>query len=468
MISSTANPKLFQPAPAWIAMLGLGLVTLLCIGLRLSLLRLAFPGLSLVVAVFLYLRYPLLYVGFSWWIWFLAAIVRRLLDFQTGFVDPSTILLAPFLVSGVSILTVLRELPRVISSSGLPFVLCLVGVLYGFLIGALSNPINGAIVALLNWLTPLTFGFHLLCSWRRFPELRQLTERVFTWGALVMGSYGVMQFLIAPNWDRYRLQGTGIQTFGTANPLGIRVWSTMHSPQPFAIVMMAGLLILLSTKSPLKLPASGVGYLAFLLSLARSAWLSWAIGIAVFLPSLKAKFQMRLIIVLLAMMLVVVPLVSFGPFANVIGSRIFTLTTGSQDTSYIQRAEGFNKLFSDALTEVAGNGLGYVIDGSSIGSNDSGILTLLLNLGWVGTLPYLGGLLLLIGTLLRSPEAAFDPFVSASRAIAIATFSQISLNNAMLQAFGMVLWSFIGLAMAAKTYYTKTQTNSFATIQRGE
>jgi hypothetical protein len=78
----------------------------------------------------------------------------------------------------------------------------------------------------------------------------------------------------------------------------------------------------------------------------------------------------------------------------------------------------------------------------------------------VGTLPYLGGLLLLIISLLSTKEAAFDPFVSAARAIAIGTFSQISLNNVMLSVFGMVLWAFIGLSVAARVYYAKQRQYS--------
>ncbi len=452
------STKLFQPPLPWIAIAGFSLVVILCLGAGLGgALRLIFPAGSLVVGAFLYFRYPLLYIGFNWWIWFLAALVRRLIDLQAGYTEPSPVLLAPFLVSGLSLLTFVRELPRAMSGGGFPFVLCMIGIVHGTLAGFLNEEISprSVIVALLNWLTPLTFGFYLFANWRNFPAIRQITQRIFVWGVLVMGIYGVIQFLIAPAWDRTWLEGTLLQTFGTPQPLGIRVWSTMHSPQPFAVMMMAGLFMLFATKSPLKLPASGFGYLSFLLSLARSAWLSWFIGIAVFLPSLKPKFQMRLIVTLMAMMLLVLPLTTIEPFSTAISSRLQTFNSGTQDISYAERTQGYNKLLGEALTEFTGKGIGYVIKDTSIGSNDSGILTMLVNLGWVGTLPYLSGLVLLIVSILRSREAAFDPFVSASRAIALATFSQISLNNVMLQAFGMVLWGFIGLSAASRQYYAQ-------------
>jgi O-antigen ligase len=217
--------------------------------------------------------------------------------------------------------------------------------------------------------------------------------------------------------------------------------------------MVAGVLLLLSSQNPLKLMSSGAGYLALLLTLARAAWMSWIIGIVVFLPSLKPKFQMRLIVTLMSLLILILPLTTIEPFSQVINSRVQSFFAGKQDGSYIDRSMGYTNLLNDAMTEFQGRGIGYVLRDPRLGSNDSGVLTLLLSLGWLGTIPYLGGLLLVIGSILRGQEASFDPFASACRAIAIATFSQISLNTAMLAAFGMILWSFIGLAMAARVYY---------------
>ena len=453
----TALPsRLFYPAPAWVAILSLVLVSALCLGVHAGgVLRYAFPAGSLAIGIFLYWRYPLLYVGFTWWIWFLAAFVRRLVDVQAGWVDPSPVLLAPFLVTIVSLITFARSLPKALQGGGLPFVLCMMGVIYGFLVGLISSPPQTVVVPLLNWLAPVAFGYHLYANWRIYPDLRQTLQRVFVWGVLVMGTYGVVQFLIAPGWDRFWLQNQATQVFGTPNPLGIRVFSTMQSPQPFACVMVAGLFLLFASRSSLRFPASSVGYLSLLLSLARSAWLTWVVGLVVFLPSLKPKLQMQLILTLLVMMIVVLPLTTIDPFASVINARVQSVFSGQNDGSYVDRSQGYNTILTDAITNIPGLGMGFVIKNASIGSNDSGILTLLLTLGWLGLLPYLGGLLLLIVSLIQSHDAVSDSFMSAARAIAIATFSQIGLNNVMLSSFGMVLWSFIGIAIAARQYHSK-------------
>ncbi len=456
-------PKLFQPADAWVGIVGLVLLVLVgTVGHLGGFLRLAFPAASFLVGGFLFFRYPILYIGFAWWMWFLTPLVRRLVDFESGWVDPSPVLLAPFLVTLISLLTFFRQLPKAITGNGLPFVLSMVGVGYGFLVGLLSvGSATSVIVALLGWLAPIAFGYHLFANWRRFPELKQVTQRVFLIGILVVGGYGVVQFLVAPAWDRFWLENLiaqlGVISFGKPEPLQIRVFSTMHSPQPFACFMMAGVLLLLSVRSPLKIVSSAAGYLSLLLSLARSAWLSWVIGIVVFLPSLKPKLQMRLITTLMLMMLVVLPLTTIEPFSTVINSRVQSVFSGNQDTSYLDRSQGFTNLLDEALTEVSGRGIGYVIRDANIGGNDSGILTLLLTLGWLGSIPYLSGLMLIVMSILQGREAAVDSFVSACRAIALAMFAQISLNVVMVGPFGILLWSFLGLAVAARVYYLQAQ-----------
>ncbi|NDJ16631.1 O-antigen ligase domain-containing protein [Myxacorys almedinensis] len=456
-----SNTQLFQPAIAWLVILSFSLFVAAGIALNLGrILVLAYPIACLVVGAFLYFRYPILYIGFTWWIWFLSAFLRRVIEMPIGLSEPSPILLAPFFVTFVSVVTLARQLPVALYGTGLPFILCLASVCYGGFIGLMSLSIPSVIVALLNWLSPILFGFHLFANWRQFPAYRQVTQRVFVWGVLVMGLYGIVQFLIAPPWDRFWLENITEQAFGTPNPLGIRVFSTMQSPQPFAATIVAGLFLLLAAKTPLKFPASAVGYLALLLSLARSAWLSWFVGIVVLLPSLKPRLQMRLLVTLLTMMLLVLPLATIEPFSTVIGSRLQTLGSGGDDISVAERQQGYNRLLGEALVQIKGQGLGYAIADDSIGSNDSGVLTILLNLGWVGTLPYMGGLLLLMISILQSREAAFDPFVSAARAIAIATFSQFSLNNVILSVFGMVLWGFVGLSLAARLYYAKQRQSS--------
>jgi hypothetical protein len=136
--------------------------------------------------------------------------------------------------------------------------------------------------------------------------------------------------------------------------------------------------------------------------------------------------------------------------------RIESLSNVKDDTSYQERAAGYSVLLDLALSEFLGKGMGSKIEDNNntgLGSNDSGILSMLFSLGWFGTIPYLSGMVLLFFKLFQSSEGQLDSFVSAARAIALGTFSQISLNVVMTGSLGVVLWVFLGISMAANKYY---------------
>ncbi len=439
-----------QPAPAWMAILGFILFSALCIVAGAGkILNLAFPAGAFAVGIFLYVRYPILYIGFTWWIFFLTPLVRRLADYRSGYTEPSPMLLAPFLVSLVTLATLWKHLPKTHRHGGLPFVLTFVGVFYGYLVGLIQNPPMDVTKALLEWLIPVLFGFHLFVNWQNYPDYRQNIQRTFVWGVLVTGVYGVLQYLVAPEWDRYWLinLGTAGITFGKPEPLEIRVWSTMNAPGPFAAVMMAGLLLLFSTKGALKLPATIFGYLAFLVSVVRTAWGGWFVALLVLSTSLKANLQMRLIITVLAMAVCVFPLTTIEPFSEVINSRFQSLSNVQDDGSGQARAEIYNTFLSSALTSFLGKGIG------GMPGLDSGVLDMLFALGWLGTIFYMGGIILLLFELFQGSESRFDLFASTARAIPTGIFFQLILGPVMLGLPGLILWSFLGIGMAARKYY---------------
>ncbi|MGL5806140.1 MAG: O-antigen ligase domain-containing protein, partial [Xenococcaceae cyanobacterium] len=136
---STAQKRIsfsLEPAPAWAAILALLSLTSLCITVGAgSFVNFAFPVSALGVGVFLYFRYPILYLGFSWWMWLISPFIRRLADYRSDFTDPSPILLTPFLVTFVTFLTVLKNLPKFYLLDSLPCILSLLGVIYGFIVG---------------------------------------------------------------------------------------------------------------------------------------------------------------------------------------------------------------------------------------------------------------------------------------------------------------------------------------------
>jgi hypothetical protein len=439
----------FQPASAWIAIFGLFFLTVGCIVINAGgVLNFIFPLAATGVAVFLYSRHPIIYVSFMWWIWFVTPLVRRLADYRGGgYTNPSPILLAPFLVVLITIIHLIQYLPKLICRESLPFLLSFLGLFYGFFIGLINWSVFEVAVAFLNWFTPVLMGFYLSVNWRNYPQYRYIIKQTFIWGVLVMGLYGLIQFLTAPEWDSFWLIRSGLSAAGKPNPLEIRVWSTMNDPGAFANTIGAGLLILFCGNGLLNSSAAVAGYMSFLLSLVRSAWGAWFIGLLTFVTSIKSKFQFRLIVGMLAIFLVVIPLSTIEPFSSTLSKRFETVENLESDTSAKHRIEIYNTELNNALTSFVGNGIG---EGRNYHST---VLVVLMNLGWLGGVPYFSGILLIFWSLFQNIGNYLDSFGKIARAVSLSTFAKVFLGIIVLDVRGMVLWGFLGLGLASQKYY---------------
>jgi hypothetical protein len=436
-----------EPASAWMSIIGLFLISTLFIVVGAGkVLNIVFPGGALIVGVFLYFRHPILYIGFSWWIWFLTPLVRRLADYRSSFTDPSPILLAPYLVLLITLVTLGKYLPKANSQGGLPFILSFIGLAYAYLVGLIQSSPVQVTIALLEWLVPVLFGFHLFVNWRNYPSYRQNLERIFTWGVLVMGIYGVIQYLVAPDWDRLWLTNTKMISAGSPEPLEIRIWSSMHSPGVFAVFMMVGLLVLLNKPGIFARATSIIGYLAFLLTLVRGAWIMWFVGLLTHLSFINSNLRLRIAIILIILTLGVIPLTTIDPFAERITPRLETLFNLETDQSSNDRKNLYSQQIDSAFTNVIGNGM----EKQEI--LDSGVLDILLSLGWFGGFFYLGGMLMLILRLFQDAMFNQDYFVSICRAISFCSLVGLIFGRQQIGAPGVILWGFLGLGMAACKY----------------
>ena len=438
-----------QPKAAWIAILGLLLITSLCLTAGLGkVLNIIFPAGCFGVGLFLYLRYPILYVGFTWWVFFLTPFIRRLSDFRSGFTEPSPVLLAPLLVAMITIVTFYRNSPKAYKQGGLPFILSAIGVFYGFLVGMINGSPVPAIISLMAWAGPILFGFHLFINWRDYPSYRDNIQRTFLWGVLVTASYGVYQYLVAPEWDCFWLIETKLFTsMGNPEPLGLRVWSTMNAPLQFGVVMLGGNILLFIGQGNLRIPSLAVGILSVLLTSVRTVWVGFMVALITLLISLKGGVQIRLIAFILMIFVFIVPLSAVEPFSKVIQSRVSSLSNVQDDQSAKDRANLYGSVLNLALSEVIGKGNG------NLGPIDSGIIELLLTLGWMGSIPYISGILLSFYTLFQASKSKVDPFASAARAILVGFLPMVAGSNVIAGISGMIFWGFMGVGMAAIKYH---------------
>jgi hypothetical protein len=441
----------------WFAILlaaGLSCVAVAALWLtgRSELLRIVIPAAAFFVGVVLYFNAPVRYVEYTLWLWFLTPLVRRLVDWRFGYVDPNFVLLAPLLVSGIGGLSLLRrnraQKPRIPA----PFILCGAAILYAGAINTIRYPSAQTVYGFADWLCPLLFGLHFYLNWADYDRHRAAVIRTFLIGVPVMGLYGIYQFVSPPAWDRFWLTNVRAESlassFGTAEPFLIRVWSTMNGPGVFANMMTVGLLLLLVVRSPLRVPASVSGYLSLLLSAVRTAWLSWAVGLVVILKSANPRAIARLALSIALLLILVLPLASNSDMAGIISRRADTFADLSRDGSFRDRLNMYKVLAIDALESPFGIGFGGRTDVNGF-PLDSGILATIFALGWGGTLLYSLGMLALFPALGRLTGTG-DLFSTASKGIVIATLAQVVGGNIFVSATGAVLWLFAGLGLAAR------------------
>jgi hypothetical protein len=198
---------------------------------------------------------------------------------------------------------------------------------------------------------------------------------------------------------------------------------------------------------------------SFLLAQARTNWGGWLLGVILIMGSVKAKIQMRLIIIILVMAVCVVPLTTIEPISDVVSERLESLSNLQEDSSFKDRSGSYDRNLGLALSNILGNGLGNIWKVNEKTGQievfviDSGILDMFFTLGWFGAIFYLGGLILILFSVMQYSEARFDSFVSAARAIGISSSLQLLIGSGMLSVAGMILWGFLAMAMSAHKYY---------------
>jgi hypothetical protein len=458
-VTPNPEPRPASASPVWLAAAA---SLLLVLGLFLTgrgtLLRLAIPASALLVGLALYVRRPIGYLHFTLWTWFLTPLVRRLVDWRVGFEDHNLVLLAPLFVSSIAGLTLMRERRLAGAVRLAPFFLCIAGILYGFAVGLIrwrlhaseaSSP-SEIVYALANWLAPLLFGLHLYLRWPMYEEHKRAILKSFLWVVLILGAYGVYQYIHPPAWDTTWLEHViadlGDESFGRPEPFQIRVWSTSNSPGVFANILMAGLLLLFSVSSRIKPLAMGAGYSAFLLTLVRTSWLGWLVGLVVLARSSNGRQIPRLLLSLVLLPVVIAPLMLNPQIATVITDRLQTFQSTKQDESFRDRAEEYRVLVTSLAADPFGEGLsnaetfhGYIMD--------SGIIRLLYYCGWLGAALFLAGIVLCARSM-PSARNSVDPIAPVCRAVLVAMIFELLSGNTFIGPSGAILWSCIGLGFS--------------------
>jgi hypothetical protein len=467
MLEAPAYPvAFFSGAPASTRKMPIVLAAACCIavlaalwlGGQANLLRMAFPVAAAIVALSLYFYRPVFYVHYALWVWFLAPFVRRFVDWRFGFVDPNFVLLCPLAVTAVAALTLIRGHRSVANKIPAAFIFCAVAILYGFAVGMIVHPSAEGLYGLLNWSCPMLFGLHLYLKWPAYQQHRDAIRKTFLLGILVMGAYAIYQYVVAPDWDAYWINSLYspydiAPSFGLPQPYLLRVWSTMNAPGPFADVLMVGLLLLIGMKSKWKIVSSLLGYIAFLLTSVRTAWIGWLVGFAMILGNSKPKLLIR---ILLSGGLLFICLIIFArslPIFPQISERIESFTDLKSDSSFADRTAMYRALSAEVLENPVGRGLNNATDfrGYMV---DSGFLLMFFSFGWFGTVAFLSGVVAFLSKLGKRHVLVHpDEFQLACRAICIALLLQLIGGNIFTGVIGAMFWLCAGMIFASQAYH---------------
>jgi hypothetical protein len=418
--------------------------------------RVLFPLGAILIAGLLLRKRPDLYMDALLWAWFLCAFLRRVTDYQAGWKEPSVVLIVPYLMAFVAPVLDFKQILSAPLKSTAAFVIAAMAIGYGTIIGITQQPLTTVVGAVLQWGTPVAFAWWFTTA---KPDMQAMAirsiRRSFFWAMLLMGLYGIYQYVVAPAWDVFWLEQLGgvsdVTSMGTPEPYGLRVFSTMNSAGAFALVTAAGLLIVVDTKHKLSPVIFSAAAIALLLTLGRSGWMATIFGLLLMAVIAPKRVTSTISIPLLFAVLFGSAL-AVGPAAVMVNDRISSFTHPSEDASGADRTRGASSAMKMVSEHPQGYGLGVGVDlisnDGSFSLHDDGIAEGFLTLGLVGGFLYFGSLgWLLIRMLQRQAGGAI---LTLPAIIALAFLSQMPLGSANLGVPGFFFWMFAAWAVQEK------------------
>lgn len=424
-----------------------------------GLLRLAYPLAAVAIGWRLSIIDPPRYLAFLLWLWALTPLVRRIADFQAGWQDPSLVLLTPYVVTAACLL---RPLARAVCFPTPPaswppgramFVLAGVGVACGVPLGLVTDS-TGAAIEMLNWVLPIGLGIYVASRHQELVELERAVVRALAGIVIVVGAYGVAQFVNPLPWDVDWMKNAEMASIGQPEPFAVRVFSTMHSPGVLAFFVHTALIVWLATARTSGLVGASLGMIVLLLSQVRTGWLALAISMCLVLAAMPLRSRIRALALAGAAALVVGPFFPTPEASDLLVSRAESLTESpSFDRSTASRLEGHGRALDFASRNPFGVGIGVTpawIE-EVVGMRDSTLVAGLVQLGVLGTVLYLAGLCLLAVRLWRYYRDGQRREAVGLACAGLGILCTAGLGVPTAGPPGMLVWMLAGLAAANAT-----------------
>lgn len=444
------NP-IVQPAALF------GVTLLLIVVHQAKLAELFFPVGALCIAFMLYRRSPTHYLSFVCWLFFLSPLIRRLADFTNGaFNGTSPIMVAPLAAVSLCGLSLIRNFDGLGQRRAMPFVLTVIAMFYAFMIGVIQVGLMPALFGFINWLFPVLVAFHISVTWRHYPDYHRVLLKTWVYGGLVMGTYGIWQYIQPPPWDVFWLVQSRITASGLPEPYSLRIWSTLNSTGPFAVAIMYVLQMAFATRGRLRILMAVVALPALLFTSVRTCWGGMVIGLAYPIMTLDGRSRRRLLSAVIGIAVLCAPVMMIDQLSSSVLKRFQTFDNLSSDNSYRARVMFYEWLLPAMLDNIAGQGIGSTGGSVKLSSDDdtaaasavfdSGIMEVPYVLGWPGTLLYTVGIGMLLWRAFKaSRKLPNDRFAICGFGVSLSIFCMMVMVNTLVSFWGMLF--FIGVMM---------------------
>lgn len=162
-------------------------------------------------------------------------LVRRLAAGESGYTDSDPLILLPIMLVVVVLVTSLTH-PRVDPDKSFMRFLALT-IAFGVGMAVLLRGAFGVEGLFFAGLIIVPMMLAVMLSTGRLPSLWDATREALPALAFAVGTYGILQFFVLPEWDRAWMLTSKLQSIGHPFPSQVRVFAASESPGPFALFL---------------------------------------------------------------------------------------------------------------------------------------------------------------------------------------------------------------------------------------
>ena len=417
-----------------------------------------FPALTALIAGWLFLRgRPGPYLAFCLWLFLLTPFVRRVVDGHAGYAKANVLMLAPYLAMGWSSL----QAPRFFMSARSPIQAPMFGVFlaifYGFLLAVAHGRWLAGVIDLLRWIVPPLFACYIMVNARRWQEMTRHLKALALVGLPLISLYGVYQYVAPPLWDIRWMLDSRMGAIGYPVPFEVRVFGPLNSPASLAFYLVALSLICLSAGGRLRWVSVAAGGLALALTVFRTAWLTFGLGLALMFVFGSSRMRTSLLVLAAAAMLLtqLTELTLMNPrLEKTVVGRFETFSTIGQDKSLNERWSSYRQFVDELTDRPFGDGVGIANAAANFNTNsrviDGEPIEIFLSLGIIGGALYMGMIaIILLAIVSRAGSAGETDLYVALGTIALSQAIGMGSASTLVGEIGVLFWLAAALALIA-------------------